>query len=98
MEKSEVYSWRVDPDLKSALEGAARAEGITVSRLLDRIVAEWVRRERAPHEEDEEIRRARQRAMRFVGSIHGTDPGRARAASQHVRAIVARKHAARRSD
>lgn len=97
MEKTEVYSWRVDPELKSALEDAARAEGTSLSRLLDRIAADWLRRELDPRDEDAALSRARQQALGYVGSIHGKDPGRARAASQRVRAILKRKHARRRA-
>lgn len=97
MEKTEVYSWRLDPELKSALEDAARAEGTSLSRLLDRIAADWLRRELDPRHEGEALSRARQRALGYVGSIHGKDPGRARAASQRVKAILKQKHARRRA-
>lgn len=36
--KSEVYGWRLAPDLKRA-----RRERVTVSRLLERIAREWLR-------------------------------------------------------
>jgi hypothetical protein len=98
MEKTEVYSWRVDPELKAALEGAARAQGTSVSRLLDRIAADWLRRELDTREEDEERSRALQRATRYIGTIHGKDPGRAGAASRRVKAILERRHARRRAD
>ena len=98
MEKTEVYSWRLDPDLKGALELAARAQGTSVSRLLDRIAGEWLRRKgesRAAQEEQEQVRT---RAMRLVGSIQGKGPRRAREASERVRALLVRKHARRRTD
>lgn len=97
MEKTEVYSWRLDPELKSALEDAARAEGTNLSRLLDRIAADWLRRELDPRDEDEALSRARQRALSYVGSIHGKDRGRAGATSQRVKAILKQKHARRRA-
>lgn len=96
MEKTEVYSWRLDPELKSALEEAARAEGTSLSRLLDRITANWLRRELEPHAKDEALRRARQRALGYVGSVRGKDPGRAHAAAQRVKTILQQKHARRR--
>ncbi len=34
--RTSVYSWRLDPERKAALEEAARREGTTVSELLDR--------------------------------------------------------------
>ena len=42
MAKSEVYSWRVAPAMKSALEGVARSEGRSVGALLDEIVSGWI--------------------------------------------------------
>jgi hypothetical protein len=35
--KSETYSWRLSLDLKADLEHAARQQGVSVSRLLERI-------------------------------------------------------------
>ena len=97
MERTEVYSWRLDPELKSALEAAARAQATTVSRLLDRIASEWISREADSRDAVEEQRRIRARAMRYVGSIHGKDPRRAGEASQRVGVILGRKHARRRA-
>ena len=54
MRKTAVYRWRLNPDLKQNLEAASRAEKISVGRLLDRIVREWL----AKHEaEEEELQR-----------------------------------------
>jgi hypothetical protein len=41
--KSEVYSWRLAPDLKAELEQRAREEGIGLAALLERISREWLR-------------------------------------------------------
>jgi hypothetical protein len=46
MSKTEVYSWRVDSDLKQRLEAEARAEKTSVGTLLDRIVNDWFGRGR----------------------------------------------------
>lgn len=97
MEKTEVYSWRIDPELKSDLEDAARAEGTSLSRLLDRITANWLQREHDLREGDEDLRKTRQRALAYVGSIRGRDRERAGAASQRVQAILKQKHARRRA-
>jgi hypothetical protein len=97
MQKTEVYSWRLDPELKRALESAARAEGTNLSRLLDRIAAQWLQRERDTRDEDETLIRARARALRYVGSIHGSDPGRAANTAPRVRAILEQKRARRRA-
>jgi hypothetical protein len=95
MDKTEVYSWRVDPELKSALENAARVEGTSLSRLLDRIAGEWLRREVDSSEREREQDRIREHATRYIGSIHGKDPRRARETSQRVKTILAGKHARR---
>lgn len=42
MSKSEVYSWRLTPELKAELEAAARAEKVSISDLLERMVQEWL--------------------------------------------------------
>jgi hypothetical protein len=91
--KSEVYSWRLSPDLKEDLEEAARRERISVSRLLERIAREWLKTRASAAEDDEaEQERIRARAMRFVGSIQGGDPDRAANARERVREVLARKY------
>ena len=42
MDKTEVYSWRLDPDLKQRLAAAARDEKTSIGGLLDRIAREWL--------------------------------------------------------
>jgi hypothetical protein len=91
--KSEVYSWRLSPDLKWALEDAARRERISVSRLLERIVREWLKT-CAPAVENDEAEQARLRAvaMQFAGTIRGGDPDRAAEAGKRVRELLARRY------
>ena len=43
MAKSAIYSWRLAPEVKVALEHAVRRESRSVSHLLDRIVQHWLR-------------------------------------------------------
>ena len=66
MTKSEVYSWRVSPDLKMRLESAARDEKTSVGTLLERIAREWLNDHRLNDEEEQ--RRLRERVMRTVGA------------------------------
>jgi hypothetical protein len=66
MTKSEVYSWRVSPDLKMRLEAAARDENTSVGSLLERIACEWLDHRRL--DDEEEQRRLRERVMRTVGT------------------------------
>lgn len=42
MKKTQVYSWRLDADLKRRLEEAAREEGISIAVLLERISCNWL--------------------------------------------------------
>ena len=93
MSKSEVYSWRVSPELKSALEEAARAERTTVSKLLDSIVTAWL--EHADSNGDQEAiqRRLHRAATRTLGKIHGGDPRRAERARDLVRKRLTKRDA-----
>ena len=85
MSKSEVYSWRVSPELKSALEEAARAEQTTVSRLLDSIVDAWMQKTDADGNQESIQRRLHRAAARTLGAIRGGDPRRAERARDLVR-------------
>jgi hypothetical protein len=70
--KSEVYSWRLAPELKARLEQRAREEGIGLAALLERISREWLRANRASRSADErEQARIKAAAMRAIGSIRG---------------------------
>jgi len=84
MAKSEVYSWRIDPDLKAALQQAARDQNVSMSRLLEQIVDEWMGR-RASSDDDEEQRRLHAAAARCFGTIRGSDPRRSQEVSKRVR-------------
>jgi hypothetical protein len=99
MEKTEVYSWRLDPDLKQRLGAAARDEKTSIGGLLDRIAREWLDRNR-PDEDDEAMeRRIRAEAAKWIGSIRGSDPTRSLRAKEIVRErIRARHRATQRSD
>jgi len=91
--KSEVYSWRLSPDLKEDLEEAARRERVSVARLLERIAREWLKAGASAAESDE-AKQARLRAvaMQFAGTIRGGDPDRAAEVSKRVRELLARKY------
>jgi hypothetical protein len=91
--KTEVYTWRLSPDLKDDLEEAARREQVSVSRLLERIAREWLQARAAAAADDEaEQERLRAIAMRHVGTIHGGDPDRASEVSKRVQELLARKY------
>lgn len=91
MSKSEVYSWRVTPDLKQALEREARRSGKTVADLLDVMAIDWLAG-RAPDKLDA-TEKTRAEAMRWVGSISGRNPRRAERAKELVREKLAGRRA-----
>ena len=92
MSKTEVYSWRVDPDLKQRLEEKAHAEETSVGALLDRIVREWFGRE-PRHEDDEALqRRLRAEFLKVVGTIDSGDPYGSEQVKERVRAKLMAKH------
>jgi hypothetical protein len=69
MNKTEVYSWRLDPDLKQRLEAAARDEKTSIGALLDRIARDWLGRHRSDEDEEEVQRRLHTEAMKWIGSV-----------------------------
>lgn len=94
MTKTNVYSWRLSSDLKSALQEAAREEGESVAELLERIARGWLRESEERRVEDEAAqRRLLARAMECVGTISGGDPDRSAKTRQAVRDRLARRRA-----
>jgi hypothetical protein len=65
--KTEVYSWRLSPQLKRDLERAARDEGVPISGLLERISQDWL----AERRREDEAAQARiwKRVERCIGAI-----------------------------
>jgi|SRR6476646_11410928 hypothetical protein len=70
MSKSEVYSWRLTPELKMQLEAAARDEKASIGIILDRVVREWLaKRPLSEGDDAEQQRQLRERAMKAVGTV-----------------------------
>jgi hypothetical protein len=92
--KTEVYSWRLDPDLKQRLEDAARAKKISIGGLLDRIARDWLVNHRRDEDEEAMERRIRAEAAKWIGSIRGSDPTRSERAKEIVRERIRAKHRA----
>jgi hypothetical protein len=91
--KTEVYSWRLSAATKANLESAARTEGTSVAKLLERITADWFAQRSNGHSNDDAEQAAlRKRVMATVGTIRGNDPHRAERASELVREIIYKKH------
>src|SRR5579863_274524 len=82
--KTEVYSWRISPELKTDLEAEARREKLSVSALLDRLASEGLAERRSRSEADDaEQARLHAAAEKLCGTIRG---GAAR--SESVRTLV----------
>jgi hypothetical protein len=91
--KTEVYSWRLSPHLKSELQEAARAERKSLSDLLEEIAKDWLQRTRHQSEDEEERqRRLHEAAMKCAGTIDGGRPDRAESIRSEVRARIARRY------
>ena len=57
MAKTEVYSWRLDPELKQELEAAARAEKTSVGGLLERATKDLLKKRRKSFDSSDHARR-----------------------------------------
>lgn len=89
MSKSEVYSWRLSPELKAALERAARREERSLSELLEAIARRFLE-ETSP---ERDLERARAAARRTFGAIAGDRSDRAERARELVRSKLAKRRA-----
>jgi hypothetical protein len=93
MAKSEVYSWRVSPETKRALEIEARREGESLGNLLERITREWVETRRESRMGDaQEQTRLHAAASKCFGAIAGSDPARSRKVRSEVRRRLRERH------
>jgi hypothetical protein len=90
--KSEVYSWRVAPERKQALEEEARRAGVSLAELLEEITRDWLRA-RVPADEVQEQERLHQAVRDVAGSISSGQAGRSAGVRAHVRDRLARKRA-----
>lgn len=92
--KTDVYTWRVEAEVRRALEDEARRAGTSVAEVLARITAAWLAEQRAARQgDDSEQERLHTAARRAAGLIAGGDPAR----SQRVRETVRRRLAERRA-
>lgn len=96
MSRSEVYSWRLSRETRALLEAAAREEGASVARILERIATEWLDRRR---DRDGEDRQAvlREAVAPCIGSLAGGDPGRSRRVREDLREKLRTRHRNRTS-
>ena len=90
--KTEVYSWRVSPDLKTSLEREARRHKISLSTLLDLAAQEWLKKSAPCNDDDEEQRRLQNAAMKCAGTLAGGDRPRSENVRDAVRQRLRRRH------
>jgi uncharacterized damage-inducible protein DinB len=97
MAKTEVYSWRLSADMKTALEREAKRANQSVGRLLDHIVEQWMdAAKRSNDSEEPEQLRLHEAASRWLGAPRRGNPYRAEQARRAIRARLAGSHARRR--
>jgi len=85
MPKTAVYSWRLEPALKQALEDAARGQNESVAELLEEISRDWLARASSADGEEEQ-RRLHAAASKCFGTFAGGDPDRSTTVREKVRA------------
>ena len=93
MAKSEVYSWRLSVETKSALEETARQKQSSVAELLDQIVSDWLASQQALAADEAEQQRLHEAALKTIGTVRGNDPDRASDAKTLLRAKLAQRRA-----
>lgn len=83
--KTEIYTWRVSPELKTGLEREARRRKLSMSAALDLAAREWLEKNGAGKDGEEEQLRLRRAASRFVGALASGDAKRSENVSTAVR-------------
>lgn len=96
--KSEVYSWRLSPELKMRLEEAARHRNRALSALLEQIANEWLDAHGAASDAAEQ-QRMRAALMACAGTLEGDGTS---ATNERVREVMGQyleaKYGSRRAD
>jgi hypothetical protein len=90
--KSEVYTWRVSPAMKAALEEVARRSNRSVAQVLDELVGACLSAGPASESDVASQRRLHTRAARFLGALSGGAARRSEAARHLVRARLKRRY------
>ena len=90
--KTEVYSWRVSPELKSRLEREAQRRKTSFSAVLELAARDFLEQAAPKSEDDQEQERIRRAAFACIGAIEGSDPSRAQNASAHVKQLLRQRH------
>jgi len=90
--KTEVYSWRVSPDLKAGLEREARRRKLSVSAVLDLAAEEWLTKS-SQSGDDEENQRQLQNAAAECFGIFKSESSRSEKVRDSVRQRLRQRHA-----
>ena len=90
--KTEVYSWRVSPDVKTLLEREARRRKISMSAALNAAARAWLQNSATDNQGEEEQRRLRKTASKCLGTLASGNARRSETASEAVRDRVLRRH------
>ena len=85
--KTEVYSWRLSPDLKLGLEREARRRKLSLSAVLDLAAQDWLSKSGADNEGDEEQQRLQRAAADSFAAFESSVDNR----SETVREVVQRR-------
>jgi hypothetical protein len=91
MAKTEVYSWRLAPEKKRALEDRARSRGETISQLLDRLTEELLA-SRADVDYEAEQRRLHAAAAKTIGVIASASLRGSETVEQEIYRQLKRRH------
>ena len=94
--KTAVYSWRVSPERKAALEAEARRHGQSLAELLEKIASEWLESQSNTRaDEESEQKRIRAAAVSSIGFLSSGDPHRAKNARELIRQKLRQKYSER---
>jgi predicted transcriptional regulator len=91
--RTEVYSWRLSPELKSDLERKARLRKVAVSAVLETAVRDWLKKDDTGVSEDDAQRRLHTAAASCLGTIASGNQRRAETARATLRDRLKRRHA-----
>lgn len=93
MPKTNVYSWRLSSEMKTTLEEVASREQASVSKLLERIVTDWLAEHRYVRDDAAEQQRLHAAVAATFGAIQGGDPNRSANVRQALRAKLRQRRA-----
>jgi len=90
--KTEVYSWRVSTELKTALEREARRLKVSLSAVLDRAASEWLSNSGTETGSDEAQQRLHREASKYLGAFAGGGQHRSEHARHDIRRRLRQRH------